>query len=124
MTTVSWSPDQRIIAAGCNDGTIVLIEDAERIVPGMQLATPKVTLAAHQPSTVNEITWSPDGMMFASVGDDAWFHIWNWDGSPTGIAFPFLGSATSVDWSSDGRHLAVGEYFAGQGTAHVMEMLP
>ena len=120
-TTVAWSPDQRIIAAGCQDGTIVFIEDSERLIPGMRLSSSKVTATGHAPDPVRDIAWSPDGMRLVSVGEDGWMRIWDWNGTATGIAVPYTGTLHSVDWSPDGRRLAVSEFFVSQPTVHVVE---
>ncbi len=59
IRTVAWSPDSRFIAAGCDDGTIQVVDLLSR--------RHILTYRTGQTSQVNAVTWSPDGQWLASA---------------------------------------------------------
>ena len=81
---IAFSPDSKILAAGTNNGTVELWD----MTTGEQIGVP-LTL----PSTVNSVTFSPDGNLLATVSGDEEQTVQIWDISSVtpyqGLVLPF-----------------------------------
>lgn len=64
INAVAWSPTGRFIAAGCNDGTLQLVDTTRK--------QHLLTYRTNNRYGVNTVAWSPDGWFVASGGDDGW----------------------------------------------------
>lgn len=101
VTSLTWSPDGRLIASASLDGTVQVWEVASG---GLLL-----TYTRHQ-CAVLAVAWSPDGTRLASAGADGSLHIWNGsDGGGSVVAsMGPLGAVTTLSWSPDGTCLLSG----------------
>jgi WD40 repeat protein len=90
ILALAWSPDGRLLAAGCNDGTVQLIDIAQ----GIHICTYRISAQAYH--RVNALAWSPDGALLATGGDGyrAGVFLWNVVGDLRTSASP--GKATEV----------------------------
>ena len=70
VTSVSFSPDGKMIASASRDKTIKLWD----VATGKDLRT----LIGHQGS-VNSVSFSPNGKTVASGSDDNTIKLWTWD---------------------------------------------
>ena len=58
--------------------------------------------------TVNQVAWSFDNTLIASVSDDGTARIWNWTNGKTLLTYTGMnGSVKSVSWSPDGKRIVV-----------------
>jgi WD40 repeat protein len=103
-SSVSWSPDGSLLAAGClfGSGRTILIWNTrnytlQRILPG-------------EAGAGTDVVWSPDGKLLAALGDfSGRASIWDtttWQSIKT-LQLPSNGG-TRVAWSPDGTRLAIG----------------
>lgn len=95
---LDWSPDGRLIAAACYDGSVRLIEAATgRVLPHM----------LYHPRTVLSVAWSPDGKL---LGSSWWDNsIFLWDSTDWKIRQRLEGHGNEVlgiAWSPSGDLLA------------------
>lgn len=99
---VAFSPDGKTIAAGCDDGTVRLLDGAT--------AEERAVLRGHA-DVVRSLAFSPDGKCLISSGQDREIVLWD---AHAGTRIRSLGQPGSnpvqvVAYSPDGKHLAVGE---------------
>jgi WD40 repeat protein len=64
IISVAWSPTGHLIAAGCDDGTLQLID--------VQQMRHIISYRTTNSSGVNSVAWSPDGWVIASGGYQRW----------------------------------------------------
>jgi WD40 repeat protein len=64
INSVAWSPTGRVIAAGCGDGTLQLV-DGDRMQHVLSYRTGNT-------ASISSVAWSPDGWVLASGGDYHW----------------------------------------------------
>ena len=73
VKSVDWSPDGRLIAAGCQSGRIRIYDatslEVTQILPGNYSQHP------------TKVAWSPDGKLLAGVGVHSVVNVWNIDGT-------------------------------------------
>ena len=96
LSSVSFSPDGKMIASGSEDGTIKRWK---------RDGTPLAPLSGHK-GAVTSISFSPDGKMIASGSEDGTVKLWKPDG--TAITFKHKNAVTSVSFSPDGNTIASG----------------
>jgi len=95
-----YSPDGRLLLAGCTDGT-VRIWDAATFEPVR-------VLDAHYNSPVYDLAFCPpDGARFASSGTDGTVRLWETaTGAPLMTLRGHTGAAMGVTFSADGKRIA------------------
>lgn len=69
--TLAWSPDGTLLAAGCDDRTIQLLDPAH-----CQHVQTFWATRSHQGQTVYALAWSPDGRLLASGGSAGTVDVW------------------------------------------------
>jgi WD40 repeat protein len=73
MISLAWSPDGKLLAVGCDDSTVQLID----LTSCQHVHTYRVNSQAHR--QVKALAWSPDGTLLAA-GSDGYYEgvlIWN-----------------------------------------------
>ncbi len=100
VDAVAWSLDRRMLACGCSEGRIDVV-DAE----SGQL----VTSCKPHNSNVNALAWSPDGRRLASGSRDGSVKVLAAQDGAELLTFTIEGDRpTHLAWSADGRKLAAG----------------
>ena len=102
--SLSFSPDNSILALGSAGGLIILLETEKYEVLRYWEAHSWI---------VDDLTFSPDGMLLASVSRDKTFGLWQASDGKQMYKMsgksdePYLG-LSSVAYSPDGKYIAVG----------------
>ncbi|HYU71501.1 MAG TPA: TIR domain-containing protein [Ktedonobacteraceae bacterium] len=114
ITSVAWSPDGKLLAAGASHGSVLLWDSASnRLLPSIMLNfyTHKVsnyTYTVGRP-VVRSVAWSPDGKLLTIAADDE-VNLWNQArGTLHILPGRRLWNAFFIDaviWSPDGALLA------------------
>jgi WD40 repeat protein len=100
FSPLAFRPDSGVLAAGRNNGTVVLLDP----VNGQQIGDP---LTGHS-GPVNSVAFSPDGGIFASAGEDGTIILWSAETSEAQIS-PFnifTGFPTAIAFSPDSKTVA------------------
>lgn len=118
VQTASFSPDGQEVVSGGEDGSVLIWKPSEvqpvdlavRIAGLPEEAPPHRTLAGHD-AAVSCVTFSTDGRLIASSGNDNVVKIWD---APSGKLIKTLrghgGRVRSCEFSSDGRYLLSGSH--------------
>jgi WD40 repeat protein len=101
VTTVAFSPDNTLMAAAVEDGTVQLWS----MVAGEQLA-----VLAGDTAPIADLAFSPDGSLLASAGEDSQVLLWDVaEGTLVDlISTSLIGRALAVAFSPDGNQITVG----------------
>ena len=100
VTSVSWSPDSKILATASSDSTLKLWN----VATGQELKT----LIGHQ-GAVFSVSFSPNGKTLASGSIDSTLKLWDVaTGKELKTLLGHQSLVTSVSWSPDGKTLATG----------------
>ena len=112
ITSLTWSPNSKLIASGSLDKTVVVYDVANQ-----------KSLLVYQGHTgaVTTVAWSPDGKYIASASTDRTIHIWNAaSGKDVLILSGHSAAVTSVAWSPDGRRIVSG---SDDGTVRIWDAI-
>src|SRR5262249_49490824 len=109
VTSVTYSPDGKLLAAAGDDGTVKVWDLASR----RPRATPQT---GERVSGTFRLTFSPDGKRLAFTGTGGALKVWNAD---TGQVTTPLGEVNSrtITFTPDGKQLAT----ADQGTVSIRD---
>jgi WD40 repeat protein len=101
VTAVAISPDNMLIGAALEDGSVQLWDISE----GKQLAI----LTGHT-APIADLAFSPDGSLLATAGEDSRVLIWDVTEGILAdtISTSLIGRALAVNFSPDGTQIAVG----------------
>ena len=104
---MAFSPDGKLLAAGCGDGTVWLWHPAT----GQPVGAPIHATSSFRYG-VNGVAFSPDGKLLASADTDGTVRLWHpATGQPAGAPIPAVGAqngVVAVAFSPDGKLLASG----------------
>ena len=96
----AWNPDSTELVLGTFEGLIHIID--------VETLEVRQTLSGHD-APVNGLAWSPDGSRIASCAGDGTLRLWDsLSGDEMAIFRLPPRDVGAVDWSRDGRKLAVG----------------
>lgn len=107
ITAVAFSPDGRMLAAGSQDGTILLLQVKVR---GVKVSDSVIEQLSGSSGAIRSVAFSPDGHTLASGSADGTVRLWNV--SPHGDQTPLITlygqsqAVVGVAFSGDGRTLA------------------
>ena len=100
FTTVAWSPDGTLLAAGTPNGVIYVWEVRTFLLVHMYWG--------HH-DTITAIAWSPDGDRIASASGDRTLQVWSARTAERLLPLrTFNAVARDVSWSLDGKYIASG----------------
>ncbi len=99
--SVSFSPDNKHLVTGDDEGTVRLWE----IEPLHQVA-----LLGRHTSRIKSVAFSPDGKEVASAGDDRTIKLWDVNGHLVREIGTHTAPVLSVAFSPDGKRLVSGEH--------------
>lgn len=129
MMALAFSPDSKLIAAACYDGTVRVWDvktGAETICKDPKLAYDEWTSRSHK-GPVRSIAFSPDGSKIVSGGDDKAVKMWDvksgkllWDGEEhvfriVAVAFNKEGDSVSSVGAKDIKIGDAGNVWNGSG---------
>jgi WD40 repeat protein len=112
---LAWDPTSTRVAVGTEDA-VIHIRNVVSLDQDM-------TLVGHG-SPIQGLAWSPNGTRIASCANDGTVRIWDSARGDQLAAFHLPGEPklySSVDWSPDGRQLAIG---GANGEVYVMDAGP
>jgi WD domain, G-beta repeat/NB-ARC domain len=109
VTSLAFSPDERLLASGSTDGSVKLwdVESGAALWSDWQT---RITLC---------LAFAPNGGLLASGGLDATVRLWNPKLGTLLEEVPHPDPVSALAWSPDGRLLATG---AGAGTLRLWEI--
>ncbi len=99
VTSLAFSPDERLLASGSTDGSVKLWD----VESGAALWSSGYT------STTVCLAFAPDGGLLASGGLDATVRLWDAKLGTLLEALPHAGPVSALAWSPDGHLLATGD---------------
>ena len=106
--TVSWSPDQIVLAVGLAAGP----DDELRIVTFDSAGNTTMEVASQSiGSSVSAVTWGPGNVRYLAVGTEEALQVYIYDSVNTSLTLEDMASiaamTNAIDWASDGRYIAV-----------------
>ena len=93
---VAWSADGRTVAAGTEEGSVLLWGPEGEA---------RATLTGHS-APVRTLAWAPDGQTLASGSYDGTVRLWGVDDGPRRTLTDHSSPVTHLAWSPDGQRLA------------------
>ena len=98
VETFAWSPDGRFLAAGAQNGSVVVVaaDSKERVR----------TLDGH--NWIESVDWTADGTLLAAGNRNGEVFIWDVSQGKLANKVIFTNAVQSVDWRASSRQLAVG----------------
>jgi eukaryotic-like serine/threonine-protein kinase len=99
VADVAWSPNGQWIASAAGDNRVILWES--------ESGKAKFILAAHT-APAESVSFSPDSRQLVSCGMDGRLVFWDVESGKMLREVPLSGVAKTIDWSRDGRSIAVG----------------
>lgn len=114
---IAFSPDQTMLATGGEDQTVRfwgLSQSSHELSQNRGVAISSPTISSQRlrtlqgnTSQVFGVTFSPDGQLIASCGDEKVLRIWDVEtGQCCRVLVGHTHRVTSISWSSNGRRLA------------------
>jgi WD40 repeat protein len=94
----AFSPDGKTLAVGAGDGSVLSVDPGTGEPSGARLSLGQ---------GVEVIAWAPDGKTLAAGGEGAALRVWTWPGRRELSRAPLSGAVERLDFSPDGRWLAV-----------------
>jgi WD40 repeat protein len=95
VLSLNWSPRQRVLATGGQDGRAQLLDEAGRVLSELSSDT----------GGVQHVSWAPDGRHLATAcGTIA--RIWNASAEPVWRTDPHASPVTGLAWNRRGTELA------------------
>lgn len=99
VLSLGWSPQQRVLATGGQDGRAQLLDDNGRLLSEMVM----------EPEAVKHIAWSPNGRrLVTATGSIA--RVWSATAEAVARTDPHEGALTGLAWNSRGTELATACY--------------
>jgi WD40 repeat protein len=109
VTSLAWSPDNRILVVGNYDGLIEAVD----IESGQTQFSNRISSVP-----IRDLAWSPDGRRIVSAAADGTVKVCSAKGGEDLLRFQLSGSAQHVSWSPNGERLAAA---TGDGEIHVWD---
>lgn len=108
LTSIAWSPDDRLVATTSDDGT-ARVWRTDR-------SAPPIVLDEHRGRVVDAV-FSPDATSLATASEDATARVWQLDGSNrTIVLVGHQAALTDIEYSRDGSQVLTA---SADGTARV-----
>ncbi len=106
VSSVSWSPDGKLIAT-TSDDKCTIVWDVSTTAQPAQIFNPSVVHTFQSHSTPHTASWNTDGSTLAIGEDDGTFRLWA-RGMTHAKATPgdSSGPVRNLAWSPDGKHFA------------------
>ena len=104
VLSASYSPDGSLLALGCSDGTVRLLDSG---------TGKEVGRMTHE-RDVYSVTFSPDGKTIASSSRDSTVRLWNVATRDEVLRLTHLDEVYSAVFTPDGTHLATRSFGAAQ----------
>ena len=106
--TVSWSPDQTVLAVGLATGP----DDELRIVSFDSVRNTTTQIASQAiGASVSAVSWAPGATRYLAVGTESALQVYLYESVNNSLALQDMASIAAminaIDWAHDGRYIAV-----------------